>query len=121
VEWVVAAVVFVGLFMTAPGLGVLLALCGVPILLAYGRRTGLAGCFLTIAMSVGILFASVVAWFLTCSALSNGWEGGDGGLGASLVVGGAVFIGLTALAVVMVKRQGHRRRDRRRPTSRESS
>jgi hypothetical protein len=90
-----------------------LGACGLPILLAFGPRTGVVGCVLAAAMSGAIVVASVVAWFLTCSALGGGLHDG-GAAGASFVVGIAVFVGLTALAVWRVRSSRRKRGVRRR-------
>lgn len=107
------AIVVVGVIQ--PGLGVLLALCAIPVLVMGGAGHGMSGCLTTALFTGGILLATGIAFFITCMAVVRVDRGRDGYGGSSsfaisMLVGAAVFVGLTAWASVVMKRSRARRR-----------
>lgn len=84
--------VIVGVSIAQPGLGILLALCGLPILLSGGAGRGPMGCVSAAVISVGILIATTLAFFATCSATQGRT------MTLPVLVTVFVFVGLTVAA-----------------------
>lgn len=91
------AVALFGVYASAPGLGVLLTLCALPLAILRLHLGGAAGCLAILLTVFGILVAGCVAFFFTCLALARG-RGVDP-LGLSVLAGLATSIGLAVLAV----------------------
>lgn len=96
------AIVFGGIIFVQPGLGILLAICGLPMILAIRGNRGAMGCLVGGLIAIGILLATVVAFFITCSAIYSerrGNDSGDAAMTIASLVAVGVFVGLTFLAV----------------------
>lgn len=96
------------LSVTAPGLGILLLICGLPLVLASGDRGGALGCLYAALLTVGLLVAAGVAFFLTCSLFMRRDSYGDGGLLPALAVALALLVGGIVAGFRILRRRTNR-------------